>query len=163
MKEFCSMKVINLGEVTDETLNGGGQKMTNTSPEGDGLSNDNDVYGLWMIFERRNRRNPRILERLTPELIGNWLSSLDLSVYTPSLKNPKQAFSLGHVKVVGQNAITRAKEPKGKGKVGHIDVSIGSVLALVAQGIIDSNDNRLGFINLLDRRGFIKVTDYGMV
>ncbi|MBA0556568.1 hypothetical protein Golob_026656 [Gossypium lobatum] len=69
------------GEVTDETPNSGGEKMTNTAPEGDCLSNDNDIYGPWMIIERRNS--------------------------------------------------TGAKEPKGKGKVGHIDVPIGSDLASV--------------------------------
>ncbi|MBA0765919.1 hypothetical protein Gotri_015020, partial [Gossypium trilobum] len=68
-------------EVTDETPNSGGEKMTNTAPEGDCLSNDNDIYGSWMIVERCNS--------------------------------------------------TGAKEPQGKGKVGHIDVQIGSDLASV--------------------------------
>ncbi|KAK5838802.1 hypothetical protein PVK06_007541 [Gossypium arboreum] len=39
---FSLMDIVN-GEATDETSNSGGEKMTNTALEGNGLSNNNDV------------------------------------------------------------------------------------------------------------------------
>ncbi|PPE01265.1 hypothetical protein GOBAR_DD01693 [Gossypium barbadense] len=84
--------------------------MTNTAPEVDCLSNDNDIYGSWMIVERCNRLN--VLEN------HNEMENLQEKRHREDLVN----------KINGAGG-TGAKEPQGKGKVGHIDVQIGSDLA----------------------------------
>lgn len=99
-------------------------------------------------------------------MVLGWSISLKFDstarVSIPSFKNSEHVFSLGHAKVVGDNAFTGAKEPKGKRIVGHLDVLVGSILASMGQGSNGSNGNGLGIINLLNRFGPINVTNREM-